>query len=306
MQGQISFAQSVARSERPLLILAHQDDELACSGILQRLRERIQVVFMTNGDGLARTAGLDPARTTAIRKAEALRSLETAGVPSGRVRFLGHSEIEIYRNLARLKRVPLRLSEAVAFFEPIRSSMAEAVYEFRPDVAFAVGFPGGHPEHSLAHFFGALALRSYASDVETDIPLYQFPEYVLTSLLPGRWAPGYPGEKYWIVLDTQERKTKKRMADCYLSRRSAINNFRRVVGFLNMAQVVFRRKNPSEAFFGREQMSLVPVDLDYRKVPYRLDFLNSLFEDFNGTPITFQNCIRPLVVAFEEACGRRN
>jgi LmbE family N-acetylglucosaminyl deacetylase len=288
------------------MILAHQDDELACTGILQRLRERIHVVFMANGDRLARTAGLDPARTAAIRKAEALRSLETAGVPLGRARFLGHSEIEIYRNLARLKRDPLRLSEAVAFFEPIRSSMAEAVYEFRPDVAFAVGFPGGHPEHSLAHFFGALALRNYAKDVESDIPLYQFPEYILTSLLPGRAASSYPGEKYWIVLDTQERKTKERMADCYLSRRPAINNFRRVVGVLNLPQFVLRGENPLEAFFGREQMSLVPVDLDYRRVPYRLDFLNSLFEDFDGTPITFQDCIRPLVVAFEEAFGKQD
>ena len=216
-----SFAQILARSERPLLVLAHPNDELACSGILQRFRNRIRVLFMANGDGLARTEGLDPVRYAAIRKVETLASLGTAGVSYDQARFFGYSEIEIYRNLARLKKAPLRLSEAVAFFEPIRRTMAEAVYEFRPDAAFAVGFHGGHPEHSLAHFFGALALLNYAKDAEADIPLYQFPEYVLTILLPRRLRPESPGETYWIVLDAKELETKMRMADCYLSRRAA-------------------------------------------------------------------------------------
>ncbi len=301
-----SFIQVLARSERPLLVLAHPTDELACSGILQRLRDRIRVVFMTNGDGLARTENLDPVRYAAIRKAEALESLGTSGVAARQARFFGYSENEIYRNMARLKRAPLRLSEVIAFFEPIRRSMAEAAYEFRPDVAFAVGFHGGHPEHGLAHFFGALAVRNFAKEVEADIPLYQFPEYVLTTLLPGRLRPGSEAEKYWIVLDGQELETKKRMADCYLSLRSAFKKFRRIVGALNLPQSVLRRENPSERFFAREQVSLVPGDFDYRRVPYRPGFLDHLLDDFEGTPITFQDCVRPIVVAFEEASAQRN
>ena len=306
MQVETSFTSILAKSERPLMFLAHPEDELACSGILQRLRKSIRVVFMTDGDGPARSTGEDPVRYTAIRKAETLKSLETAGVPGGQVRFLGYSEIEILRNITSVKKAPLRLSEAVAFFEPIRRSMAEAVYEFRPDVAFAVAYQGGHPEHDLAHFFGALALRNYAKDAETEIPLYQFPEYFLTSLLPGRLRPGPPGESYWIVLDTQEWNTKERMADCYGSEHSGIRKFRRMVGLATLPQRIVRRGNPLERFFGREQMSIVPRDFDYGRVPYRLDFLNYFFEDFEGTPITFQDCVRPLVVAFEEASGRRN
>jgi LmbE family N-acetylglucosaminyl deacetylase len=302
-----SFAQIFTRSERPLLVLAHPHDELACSGILQRLRDRIRVVFMTNGDGPARTENLDPVRYAAIRKAEALESLGTSGVAASQARFFGYSEDEIYRNMARLKKSALRLSEVVAFFEPIRRSMAEAAYEFRPDVAFAVGFHGGHPEHGLAHFFGALAVRNFAREVEANIPLYQFPEYVLTTLLPERLRTGYPGEKYWILLDGRELETKKRMADCYLSRRPDFKRFRRIAGILNLPQAAVRRQNPADRFFGREQVSLVPGDFDYRRVPYRPGFLDHLLEDFEGTPITFQGCLRPIVVAFEEnAAAQRN
>ncbi len=301
-----SFIRVLKKSERPLLVLAHPSDELACSGILQRLRDRIRVVFMSNGDRLARSEGLDPARYAAIRKIEALESLRTAGVADGQARFLGHSENEIYRHLARLKKAPLRLSEEIAYFEPIRRNVAEAVYEFRPDVVFVVSFHGGHPEHSLAHFFGALALRNYAKDVEAEIPLYQFPEYVLTALLPGPLRPWFPGETYWFVLDTQEFETKKKMAECYLSRRHAFKRFRRIAGILNLPRLVARRERPSDGFFRREQASLVPWNSDYRKIPYRPGFLNHLLEDFEGTPITFQGCIRPIVVAFEEESTRRN
>ena len=306
MQVETSFARIVANSKRPLMFLAHQEDELACSGILQRLRDSIRVVFMTNGDGPARSTGEDPARYAAIRKSETLKSLETAGVPDGQVRFLGHSEIEILRNITRVKKAPLRLSEVVAFFEPIRRSMAEAVYEFRPDVAFSVGYQGDHPEHDLAHFFGALALRNYAKDVEADVPLYQFPEYFLTSLLPGPLRPGPPGESFWIVLDPQEWNTKQRMADCYASEHSGVRKLRRMVGLATLPQRIVRRGKPFERFFGREQISTVPGDFDYGRAPYRLDFLNYFFEDFEGTPITFHDCVRPLVVAFEEASGRQN
>jgi len=301
-----SFAKILKRSERPLLVLAHPTDELACSGILQRLRERIRVVFLTNGDGRARNEHLDPARYAAVRKAEALESIRTAGLPADRARFCGYSEDEIYRNMARLKKHPLRLSEIVAFFEPIRRTVAEAVYEFRPDLAFTVAFQGGHPEHRLAHFFGALAIRNFAREVEGHIPLYQFPEYVLTALLPGRTLSGSQEEKYWMVLDGQELETKKRMADCYLSRRSAFKKFRRIVGALNLPRAVVRRENPADGFFGREQATLVPEDYDYRRAPYRPGFMDYLLEDFEGTPITYLGCIRPIVVAFQEESVRRN
>jgi LmbE family N-acetylglucosaminyl deacetylase len=256
---------------------------------------------MTNGDGVTGTNEEDSVRRVARRRGEALRSLGTAGVSESQVRFLGHSEVEIYRNLAKLRWAPLRLSEVAAFFEPVRQSVAEAVYEFRPDVAFAVGFQGGNPEHDLAHFFASLALRAYGRDGETNVPLYQFPEYELTILLPMRFRPWYPGEKYWIDLSPEELTVKQAMAACYSSQRSQMKRLRMVVGLLTLPQRIVRRKtNPIHRFFSREQLSRVPEDFNYQKSPYRIDFLNNLFENSQGIPLTFQDCMRPLLLSFED------
>jgi N-acetylglucosamine malate deacetylase 2 len=301
----ISFSETMETCRRPLLFLAHQDDELGCTGILQRLHDRLRVVFMTNGDGLAPSVDENPVRYAALRKEEALLSLETAGVAADQTRFLGFSEIEIYRNMAKLKQAPLRLSEVIAFFEPIRRSIAEAVYEFRPDAVFTVAYQGGHPEHDLVHYFTALALRSLEQDAETRIPLYHFPEYELTILLPMRFRPWFPGQKEWVELTRGEAEIKNRMADCYASQRSLVRNFRRVVGFLTLPQRLLKTENPVDRFFSREQITRVTSDFDYRHPPYRIDFFNYMFDDFQGVPITFMDCIRPLVVAFEDDFGKR-
>ena len=305
MKAEEPLTQILERYERPLLFLAHQDDELGCAWILQHLRERIRVVFLTNGDGLAPMADEDPNKYAIMRKKEALDSLKTAGLSEEQTRFLGYSEIEIYRNMAKLKMAPLRLSEVIAFFEPIRRSIAETVYEFRPDAVFAVAYQGGHPEHDLAHYFGALALRNFEKDWGNRVPLYHFPEYELTILLPMRFRPWYPGEKYWLELTQEEADRKLKMAECYVSQLSLIKSFRRVAGLLTLPQYILKRENPVDRFFSREQVSPVPADFDYRRSPYRMDFLNYMFEDFQGVPITFQDCIRPLVVAFEDDFGKK-
>ncbi len=305
MPLETAFEDTLEACERPVLFLAHQDDELGCTGILQRLRDRIRVVFVTNGDGLAPAAGQDPTGYAAMRTEEALRSMAAAGIPSNRVHSLGFSEIEIYRNMARLKQAPLRLSEVAQFFEPIRRAIAEKVYEFRPDAVFTVAYQGGHPEHDLVHFFTALALRNLEEDAEIRIPLYHFPEYELTILLPMRFRPWYPGEKLWVELTEFEAEVKNRMADCYASQVDLVKSFRRVVGVLTLPQRILAKGNPVDRFFSREQVSPVPPGFDYRKPPYRIDFFNYMFDDFRGVPITFADCIRPLVVAFEHDFDKR-
>lgn len=44
--------------------------------------------------------------------------------------------------------------------------------------------------------------------------------YELTILLPMRFRPWYPGEKYWIDLTPEELAVKQAMAACYASQRS--------------------------------------------------------------------------------------
>jgi len=46
--------------------------------------------------------------------------------------------------------------------------------------------------------------------------------YELTILLPMRFRPWYPGERYWIDLSPEELAVKQAMAACYASQRSQI------------------------------------------------------------------------------------
>ncbi len=299
--SQERLSQILAAAEKPVVVLAHQDDEFGCTGLLQRLSDRVTVVFMTNGDGLAPSVGQDPAAYAALRKKEALSSLRIAGISSEAVRFLGHSEIEIYRHLAFLRQNPTRLTEVVGFFKPIYESIASILREVRTDAVFTVAFQGGHPEHDLVHFFTATALRVDAGKTGGAMPpFYHFPEYELTILIPMRFRPWYRGEKLWIHLTEEELERKRAMVDCYPSQKDLIRTFERVVSMLTLPKRLLLRSDPLQTFFAKEQLSPVHLSsFDYQRPPYRIDFFNYMFEDFQGIPITFRQCIRPLVAAFE-------
>ena len=302
MSAQEEFDRTLVESARPLVVLAHQDDELGCTGILQRTGGKLSVAFMTNGDGLAPSVGEDPQAYAALRTSEAVQSLRVAGVLQESIRFLGHSEIEIYRHMARLRGFPAGLSKVMEFFTPIQRSIAELVNGVQPDAVYTVAYQGGHPEHDLAHFFLALALRTFERANKCKVPLYHFPEYELTILIPMRFRPWYPGRKLWVELTQGEMERKRQMVECYPSQKKLVRKFELVVSGLTLPQRVLLRRDPMDRFFGREQVSPVPCAFNYRRSPYRIDLLNYLFEDFEHTPITFRDCIRPLVIGFEDAC----
>jgi len=305
MIRQEKLSRILADAQRPLVVLAHQDDELGCTGVLQRTSDRVTVIFMTNGDGLAPAAGEDPNAYAELRRKEALESLRAAGIAADSVRFLGHSEIEIYRHMALLGQEPTNRPCVVDFFKPIQESIAAAVAEVQPDVVFTVAFQGGHPEHDLAHFFTAHSLRSRARTHSIPAPpLYQFPEYELTILIPMRFRPWYRGEVLWVELTEAELERKRAMVDCYPSQKDLVRRFERVVSLITLPRRFILRADTQRSFFGREQLSPVGPSLDYRAPPYRIDLFNYMFEDFEGIPIRFKRCIRPIVGAFEEMTAR--
>ena len=53
-----------------------------------------------------------------------------------------------------------------------------------------------------------------------------------------------------------------------------------------------------EELFGVEELGPVPDDLDYARKPHRFDFFTYMFDDFEGTKVTFCGSIRPIVQAF--------
>ena len=78
------FSISADPDETTLLLLAHQDDEIAFAPLLSRLkasRHPVCVVYLTDG-GLGRA-------TPERRNAESTRALASLGVPAGEISFLG-------------------------------------------------------------------------------------------------------------------------------------------------------------------------------------------------------------------------
>jgi len=290
--------QLIERSERPLISVAHQDDELGYSGLIQRIGPKARFFFMTNGDGLAPGLGEDPIKYAEMRKAECVNALGSLGIPADHVRCLDFSEIEIYAHMARFTDEPGRAREAIEFFGRIRTALSEAVAALKPDLVFLAAFQGGHPEHDLSHFFTALALGDLARRTGEEVPLFHFPEYELTILLPMRFRPWYPGNRITLRLTEEEMENKLAMAAHYPSQEGLFRKFEMVANTLTLPFRLTRRGKGGRSFFSKEVISQVPADFDYSRPPYTIDFFNYMFEDFEGTPISFKRCIQPIVGHF--------
>lgn len=291
----------IARAERPLIAIAHQDDELGYAGLIQRLGPKVKFIFMTNGDGLAPFVGDDPVEYAEMRKAEAVDAVGSLGIPAGNVACLDFSEIEIYSRMADLVLHKEKRAEVMDFFSTIRAAVAEAIRAHRPDVVFTTAFQGGHPEHDLAHFFYAMALDDLHREGGEKVPLIQLPEYELTILLPMRFRPWYPGERLALELTEEELEGKLNMTKHYPSQEGLFKKFMLVADVLSFPLRLVGRGGGARAFFSREVMSPVPDGFDYTSPPYFIDFFNYMFDDFEKTPISFRKCILPVVRHFLEA-----
>ena len=93
------FLAALDEMERPLTVVAHQDDECTFSGVLSRSAERMGILWVTNGDGLYFLTDLSPYPYGRIRMAEAIDSAAAVGVAAERTHCLDFSEVEIYRRL---------------------------------------------------------------------------------------------------------------------------------------------------------------------------------------------------------------
>jgi LmbE family N-acetylglucosaminyl deacetylase len=288
----------IRSAKRPLFFIAHQDDEVGYGGLIQRLGPRTKFVFMTNGDGIAPAVKADPKEYAEMRKAEALKSLAVVGIPEANVNCLDFSEIEIYRQMANLADRPDLRADALRFFEGVRDAARDAVAAVDPDLAFAIGFQGGMPEHDLAHFFCMLALRELTAKTGRAVPFYHLPEYELTILIPFRFGPWYKGERLHLSLTDAEFERKTEMLNQYPSQQDLFAKFARVFRGIEILGKVLRKDWSMRGFYGTEQISPVPPDFDYAKPPYAIDFFNYMFDDFEGRPIKFRPSIQPIVRHF--------
>ncbi len=292
------FCRGLSGYERPLVTLAHHDDEISTAGLVQRLAPRVRVVWTTNSDGLYYESALTPPEYSKVRVAESARAMELLGVPAGHVANLGFSEVEIYRRFAWLYAGRKSVAEVKPFFQEIRRSVREAVFAARPDAVFTQAWQGGQPEHDLTHFFTRLAVRDYRRETGEEVPFFHLPAYEYTVAIAFRFHPLYRGTRMRFRLTPAELETKLGLTGVFGSQALGFAKFRKVVNAVAPLGLPFGGPRSLEQLMSVEELGPVPEDLDYTRKPHRWDALTYMFDDFEGTRVTFVRSVRPIVQAF--------
>jgi LmbE family N-acetylglucosaminyl deacetylase len=285
---------------RPIYVVAHHDDEIPTAGLLQRLGPRTRVVFVTNSDGLYFESQLKPPEYGELRKAEGFRSLATIGLPPENVVNCDFSEVEIYRRMAWLYSGAKTVADVKPFFQEMRDSVRKAVFEARPDVVFTQAWQGGQPEHDLAHFFAVLAVRDYCREAGVKVEVFHLPAYEYTILVAMRFHPLYKGVRVRLRLTPEEYANKLKMLEAYPSQVRLFGDFRKVFRWVSPFWRPFGGPATMEDMLRTEELGPVPDGIDYTRSTHWFDFCDYMFDDFEGTKVTFKRSVRPIVQAFLE------
>ena len=193
------------------IICAHPDDEMiACSTLLKRLKGGLTLVCLTNGAprkgshfakaGFASNDAYEEARSRELAQALAI-----VGASDVRIVRLGLWDQEVGRNLVATSRRLAALFQTHA----ITTVLTHA-------------FEGGHPDHDAAAFCVRAAAELLAP---RRLTIFEFPVYHLG---PGGAATQTfcDGEDGLVVtLSLEQRKRKNRALKAYQSQRSVLRGF---------------------------------------------------------------------------------
>jgi len=294
-----SFLAALDQMERPLTVVAHQDDELTFSGVLTRSAPRMNIIWVTNGDGLYFEANVSPEQYGKIRMAEAIDSAAAVGLPAKNTQCLGYSEVEIYRRLMYVTKNPTSALWIKPFFQKIVDDLREKIFAYRPQCVFTCAYQGGNPEHDLTHYFTRLAVDDYERETGEVVPFIHVPMYEYIVLVALRFNPFYRGLRWNYALNEVEKANKLKQFDAYPSQGDLFAKFEQVVKVVG-ALGLFTRGKPysAEEYVAVEQWGPVPEDWDYLKNPHTFDRANYIFDHFANVPVTFDRSIRPIVASF--------
>lgn len=303
-----------AAGRRHLFVFAHQDDDLPQSGVLHRLHQQAEIVWVTNGDGLAPMAGMEREQYAALRTQEAIAATALLGYRRGQLEFLGHSELDIYQLLIDLARQP---QEGERVFRPLTpglvariNRLAAAVIDRlvprveKADVVWTLAWQGGHVEHDLSHFFTARAVAEVAKRQGRAIPFFEFPEYELTYLVPLRFRPWHQGVRHRCRLTPDELRLKEAAFAAYKSQAEGLEQFRRLIRLLGTLSALRGRPFSFRDYVSEEEFGPVPADRDYTRAPHGHPFFDYMFEDYKHVRITFPNSISRIVAVVQSGAGR--
>lgn len=200
---------------RPLIFVAHPDDEtLACGGLLQRMPASL-VVFATDGTpagfGLERKYG-------SLKTYTELRFQEAAGalshVPSASFQWLTRADGSYFGDMHVYEELP----EAASSLRAIAKS-------FSPDAIVSHTYEGGHIDHDACSFLAmhvaeVLALKRF------EFPMYWLDasgEAVLQVFRDVK--PGGAGDVMEWQLSEPEIECKEKMMAEYRTQRGTVSTF---------------------------------------------------------------------------------
>jgi len=208
---------------RPLIFVAHPDDEtLACGGLLQRLPVSL-VVFATDGTpasyGLDRTFGSLKAYTE-LRFQEASRAL--GYIPNSSFKWLTRPDGSYFSDGHLFEELP-----------DAASSLRAIAQSFSPDTIVSHTYEGGHIDHDACsfiamHIAAALSLRRF------EFPLYWIDAsgkgvlQVFRDIDPGAAAGGLEGAGAGAMewqLSEAEIQCKKKMLAEYRTQWGTVSTF---------------------------------------------------------------------------------
>jgi LmbE family N-acetylglucosaminyl deacetylase len=208
---------------RPLIFVAHPDDEtLACGGLLQRLPASL-VVFATDGTpagyGLERTFGSLKAYTE-LRFQEASRAL--GHIPNSSFKWLSRPDGSYFSDQHVYEELPAAAT-----------SLRAIAQSFSLDAIVSHTYEGGHIDHDACSFI-AMHIAAALSLKRFEFPLYwldQSGKAVLQRFRdsnPGVAAGGLDGAVTPVMewqLNEAEIQCKKKMMAEYHTQRGTVSTF---------------------------------------------------------------------------------
>ena len=285
--------------ERPVTIVAHQDDEVTFSGMLSRAGKKMKICWVTNGDGLYFQPNVSPAEYGKIRMAEAIESAKAVGIPKKNTTCLAYSEVDIYKHFMHLSDNTEAIRWVKEFFQPIADDVRDYVFKTRPQVVFTCAYQGGNPEHDVTHYLTRIAVDAYEKETGETVPFIHVPMYEYVILVALRFNPFYRGLRWRYELRDQEKANKRAQFDAYPSQEEVFSGFRKVIGALGwLGYLKNGRKMTPESYLAVEEFGPVPEDWDYLANPHRFDWANYIGDHFGKTPVTWERSIKPIVQAF--------
>lgn len=200
---------------RPLIFVAHPDDEtLACGGLLQRVAAA-EVVFATDGTpagfGLERRFGNLKAYTD-LRFQEASRAL--GHVPSASFQWLTRPDGTYFADM--------HVFEEIA---AVATSLRAIAEKFSPDAIVSHAYEGGHIDHDACSFV-AMHVAEALSLKRFEFPMYWLDASGRAVLQVFRDStPGGAGEVMERQLSEAEIECKKRMMAEYRTQSGTVSTF---------------------------------------------------------------------------------